>query len=76
MNLFVTSDFIYRFIYLILKSVPIMRNDINKENFFYIFKKNRIINKIVGYCCRKKSCKQRFIHSPLTKSGVPKPSKS
>ena len=54
MNVLITSDFIFRFIYLILKSVPIMCNDINKENFFNIFKKNRIIKEIVGYCWRKK----------------------
>ena len=75
MNVLVTSDFIFRFIYLILKSVPIMRNDINKENFFNIFKKNRIIKETVGYCCRKTNCKQRFIHSPLPKIGVRKPLK-
>ena len=35
----------------LITSVPIMRHDINKKNYFNISNKNRIMKKIVDFCC-------------------------
>ena len=51
-----------------------MRHDIDKKNFFNIFKKNWIIKDIVSTNAEAKNCKQRLINSPPTISGVQTPS--
>ena len=38
--------------------MPLVRNDIDTENFFNIFIKNSIIKDIVDYCCREKNLKE------------------